>query len=89
MDFEPPYIANSRDSGEALPRLKWVAPGPVAMDGLDSPSGSDEVDSGPVPPSPLSAAYSQGPSSSFEDRYDGAHPYSKPVGIFHGDIGLY
>jgi len=61
VGFEAPYIAhNTHDSGGALPKLKWVQSGPgtqMTMDELDSPSGSDKVDGGPVFPSPLSVAY--------------------------------
>lgn len=80
VGFEAPYVAHNRDSGEALPKLKWVSSGSstqTAMDGHDSPSSSEEADGGPVPPSPHSAVY---PSDSlFESRegYDSAHSYSK------------
>jgi hypothetical protein len=48
VGFEAPYVAHTHDSGGVLPKLKWVETGPTTqmnMDGLDSPSGSDEVDS--------------------------------------------
>ena len=68
-----------------MPELKWVQTGStmrMANDGPDSPSGSDEVDGGPVPPSPLSAY----PPVDGRDQYDGTY-HSKPVGSFLNDVG--
>ena len=80
------------DSGGVLPKLKWVEMGlttQMDMDGPDSLSSSDEVDGGPVPPSPLSPGYPPGPSFESQRNRDGTKPYpSKPVGIFRNDIGL-
>jgi hypothetical protein len=88
VGFEPPFVTHNYQSGGAIPELKWVQTGSamrMANDGPDSPSGSDEVDGGPVPPSPLSAVY---PPVDGQNQYDGTHPYhSKPVGSFHNDVG--
>jgi uncharacterized Zn-finger protein len=82
VGFEAPYVAHTHDSGGVLPKLKWVETGPTTqmdMDVPDSPSGSDEVDDGPVPPSPLSAGYPPGPSFESQRNRDGTKPYpSKP-----------
>ena len=50
------YPTHNYQSKGAIPDLKRVQPGStmqMANNGPDSPSGSDEVNAGPIPPSPL------------------------------------
>ena len=91
--FEPPYVSlNYPGSGGVISGLEWVQAGSTSTmrmtnDGPGSPSGSDdEVDSGPVPPSPISAVY---PPVDGRDQYDGTYHSIEPVqvGSFLNDVG--
>jgi hypothetical protein len=86
IGFEPPHIARNRDAGDVVPELKLAQLEPTTRMGgdvLDSPSGSEEVDDGPLPQSPQSVAY-----SSSSRLYDGSHGnYPEQVSFFPVSVG--
>ncbi|KIM91596.1 hypothetical protein PILCRDRAFT_133920 [Piloderma croceum F 1598] len=66
VSFDTPRVIYNDEPRGDFPELKWVQPTQttrMSIDEPDSPSGSDEINSRPVPPSPLSAVYPPGPSS--------------------------
>ncbi|KIM91639.1 hypothetical protein PILCRDRAFT_810920 [Piloderma croceum F 1598] len=74
VGFNAPHITYNYEPRGDFPELKWVQPGQttrMSRDEPDSPSGSDEADSGPGPSSP---PYPQPGSFGSRSRYD-AHPY--------------
>jgi len=82
--FDTPHTMDGSDSGEALPKLKWVSADPTPQmalggGGLLSSSGSGEIDSRPFPPSLPSAAHPPSDSLDSLNRRDSVHPYpTKP-----------